>query len=202
LETAIKSIIYVALLTACSVEEEAGAEVQLDLDSAPAVAEGAWVVLSEFELLQCTDESLASALARFFIAPAHAHTTGSPVLLGTPHVVPLHGAPVKATLGVLKPPPGDYCGLAVRIAPADEDAVRLGGAPELTGTSVRVEPLGVASQARREVKVGFGLLKVEAERVTITLTVDGAATFETVGQPPPSALPALLLDALVLRVDE
>ena len=200
--TSIKSICCIALLTACAVEEEAGAEVQLDLVSVPAMAEGAWVVLSEFELLRCTDESLASTLARMFIASAHAHTTGSPVLLGTPHVVPLHGAPVKATLGVLKPPPGDYCGLAVRIAPADEDAVRLGDAPELTGTSVRVEPLGVASQALREVKVGFGPLKLETERVTVTLTVDGAATFGIVGQPPPSALPALLLDALVLRADE
>lgn len=195
-----RSLLCILLLTACSVEEEAGTEVQLDLIATPATGgDTTWLVLSELELLPCPEGALAH-LSRLVIGRAHAHTTGTPTVLGTPHVVPLQGTPVTATLGVLKPPPGDYCGLAVRLAPADTDAVRLGGAPDLTGKTLWIEPLDLASQESREVKLGFAQKTIEGGRTTLTLTVDGATTFAEVGQPEPSALPALLLDGLVLGV--
>jgi hypothetical protein len=89
---------------------------------------------SEVELRLCPS---ALARARAWLLPcAQAHGVSSPTLLAVPTIV--SGTAAAVQLGELTPPPGHYCSVRYRIAPADADAVGLAAAPLMLGASFRV----------------------------------------------------------------
>ncbi|RKG85529.1 hypothetical protein [Corallococcus terminator] len=83
-----------------------------------------YVTLGSVELKPC-EEALGWRLLRAVspIGTAHAHSTGSPRLLGTPHVSGLERPDGNVlTLGTLRPAPGRYCRARLTFEPADTDA--------------------------------------------------------------------------------
>ncbi|WP_147439364.1 hypothetical protein [Corallococcus sp. CA049B] len=89
-----------------------------------------YVTLGSVELKPC-EEALGWRLLKALspIGTAHAHSVGSPLRLGTPHVSGLErpdGSVLK--LGTVRPPPGRYCRARLTFEPADADAEGLPGA--------------------------------------------------------------------------
>lgn len=84
----------------------------------------AWLTLSQVDILACTVAQGAPLMGDLrWSRAAEAHTEGSPTSLGVPHVASLERADGEPwTLGVLRPPPGLYCAVAITLAPADADA--------------------------------------------------------------------------------
>ncbi|NBD09950.1 hypothetical protein [Corallococcus silvisoli] len=83
-----------------------------------------YVTLGSVELRPC-EEALGWRLLRALspVGTAHAHSTGSPLKLGTPHVSGLERPDGNVlTLGTLRPPPGRYCRARLTFEPADGDA--------------------------------------------------------------------------------
>lgn len=116
------------------------------------------VVISALELFSCQGQR-ASAVpapgshpdrpwlqqwtdAVWGLPRALAHEDASPLALVVPHVVELLAPAGEAqSLGSIAPPPGEYCGMHVRVAAADEDAVKLGAPDAETSTE---DMVGVA----------------------------------------------------------
>ncbi|RKH60177.1 hypothetical protein [Corallococcus aberystwythensis] len=89
-----------------------------------------YVALGSVELKPC-EEALGWRLLKAVspIGTAHAHSVGSPLKLGTPHVSSLERPDGDVlTLGTLRPPPGRYCRARLTFEPADADAEGLPGA--------------------------------------------------------------------------
>ncbi|CAM3995192.1 hypothetical protein COSO111634_30670 [Corallococcus soli] len=89
-----------------------------------------YVTLGSVELKPCED-ALGWRLLRALspVGTAHAHSVGSPRLLGTPHVSGLERPDGNVlTLGTLRPAPGRYCRARLTFEPADADAEGLPGA--------------------------------------------------------------------------
>ncbi|RKH88042.1 hypothetical protein D7Y21_16455 [Corallococcus sp. AB045] len=89
-----------------------------------------YVTLGSAELKPC-EEALGWRLLKALspIGTAHAHSVGSPLRLGTPHISGLErpdGSVLK--LGTVRPPPGRYCRARLTFEPADADAEGLPGA--------------------------------------------------------------------------
>ncbi|NNB86826.1 hypothetical protein HJC10_05830 [Corallococcus exiguus] len=83
-----------------------------------------YVALNSVELKPC-EEALGWRLLRALspIGTAHAHSEGSPLRLGTPHVSGLERPDGNVlTLGTVRPPPGRYCRARLTFEAADADA--------------------------------------------------------------------------------
>lgn len=142
--------VLVALLSAlpslaCSTVQQ-GIEVTVELDpiAAPSatnsdagqpivIARGV-LALGSVELLPCVDETTQALTADQ--NPGILHVEGSPTLLGTPAARSL-ASPASLTLGVLRPPPGEYCKIRQLYFTADSDA--LGIEPDQVGDSMQLE---------------------------------------------------------------
>ena len=74
-----------------------------------------------------------------WIRSAHAHSRGSPTLLGTPAVASWLGSRERFVLGELTPPPATYCRAQQTIAAADADAVGLPADVDMVGKSLFVD---------------------------------------------------------------
>ncbi|NOK33779.1 hypothetical protein [Corallococcus exercitus] len=88
-----------------------------------------YVALGSVELKPC-EEALGWRLLKALspIGTAQAHSVGSPLKLGTPHVSGLERPDGNVlTLGTLRPPPGRYCRARLTFEPADADAEGLPG---------------------------------------------------------------------------
>ncbi|MHA7634515.1 hypothetical protein [Corallococcus sp. M7] len=88
-----------------------------------------YVTLGSVELKPC-EEALGWRLLKALspIGTAHAHSVGSPLRLGTPHVSGLERPDGNVlTLGTVRPPPGRYCRARLTFEPADADAEGLPG---------------------------------------------------------------------------
>ncbi|MBN9681950.1 MULTISPECIES: hypothetical protein [unclassified Corallococcus] len=88
-----------------------------------------YVALGSVELKPC-EEALGWRLLKALspIGTAHAHSEGSPLRLGTPHVSGLERPDGNVlTLGTVRPPPGRYCRARLTFEPADADAEGLPG---------------------------------------------------------------------------
>lgn len=71
---------------------------------------------------------------------AYAHGTTTPTILASPFVNGLERPDAQAvSLGVMKPPPGTYCGLNVSFEPADADAAALPADPNMVGQTLRLD---------------------------------------------------------------
>ncbi|NBC42672.1 hypothetical protein GTZ93_22990 [Corallococcus exiguus] len=89
-----------------------------------------YVTLGSVELKPC-EEALGWRLLKALspIGTAHAHSVGSPLRLGTPHVSGLERPDGSVlALGTVRPPPGRYCRARLTFEPADADAEGLPGA--------------------------------------------------------------------------
>jgi hypothetical protein len=83
-----------------------------------------YVTLGSVELKPC-EAALGWRLLQALspIGAAHAHSTGSPLRLGTPHVSGLERPDGNVlALGWVRPPPGRYCRARLTFEPADADA--------------------------------------------------------------------------------
>ena len=137
------------LSLACSNSDSDGVNVAIDLEaptSTKSVGAATWVTDRGFtiqlqkaylatgsvEILPCVAAMRSPAprsplLELFSIKEAHAHTEGSPTLLGIPVVESLLAASgTRIQMGTLAPPPNSYCQVRYTILKADADAV---GAP-------------------------------------------------------------------------
>lgn len=89
-----------------------------------------YVALGSVELRPC-EEALGWRLLKALspVGTAHAHSVGSPLKLGVPHVSGLERPDGDVlTLGTVRPPPGRYCRARLTFEPADADAEGLPGA--------------------------------------------------------------------------
>ncbi len=156
---------FLATWAGCaSSEDGAIADLVVDtqgVEGPPNCCAEAWVVLSELELEHCP--SASAQLWEWLVPSAVAHTTGSPTLLGTPHVLALH-EPASWSLGRLEPPPGRYCGVRLLFAAADEDALGLAEAPWMLGNSfgIRQDDQQWTTTVALEVRREFAPLLLEA----------------------------------------
>jgi hypothetical protein len=164
---------------ACAVSEE-GTTVELNIstDGRPQFGDALSlvVVVSEVELLPC-QPGIAERLQQFLIPQAFAHTSSSPTLLGTPHVLDVR-ALQSVVIGTLEPPPGEYCGLRVFISAADDDAVGLDLHPWMLNRSValvRGNDVLVGTTAAYEFRAEFPRTIVEPgspRRLTVRIQPD------------------------------
>jgi hypothetical protein len=91
------------------------------------------LAIASIELVECpsTLARAASALEALFISTAYAHTTGTPLHLGIPHIIDAaRTSSVEERIGTLEPPPGRYCAIEIAFGPADADAVGLDSSTE------------------------------------------------------------------------
>jgi hypothetical protein len=211
-------------LTACASRYDAGIQVELLSRQSGELAQStalgvvkidqlSWTS-SEIELTRCPS---ALARARDWLLPAaHAHGASTPTRLAVPSVV---NAGADVALGELTPPAGRYCSVRCRIAPADDDALGLGTAPEMLGASLRssgeLEPAGSASsswslQSRRSFELSRELeLELSADQLHARLSfgLDAQRFREaiSVGWFEPVAREELLIEAFraafVVRVE-
>ncbi len=100
----------------------------------------AYVSVEAVELVPCTTAARSRSLLSRMQSVAHAHDpVASPLLLEAPAVIDLMvGDRDVIPLGVMSPPPGNYCGARVHLSPATADAAALAGAPELAGQTLRI----------------------------------------------------------------
>lgn len=200
----------IACCTISSVDEE-GLAVEIALQAAPGEAAPiqndlgyvvtvtrGFVAVASVRIERCASAaSGASALGRLAdlarIAPAYAHSTSSPTVLGVPGISPLTpSSAFSADLGELEPPPGAYCSTRVALGPADGDAVALPTDGSMTGRTMLVEgryraPDAAADQAfslesvaapSSDVAVDFTLDEGGARRVREVISFDLAHAFD------------------------
>ncbi|MBZ4417877.1 hypothetical protein [Myxococcus sp. RHSTA-1-4] len=122
-------------LTTTRARSAVGAEAARTLvtnEGARASLSGAFVTLGSVELLPCEQSGWLRLLRGLSpVSTAWAHSTSSPLRLGTPHVVALPQADgTVMELGVMSPPPGRYCRARLTFEPADSDARGLTAAAE------------------------------------------------------------------------
>ena len=104
----------------------------------------AYLVVSAVTLTECDAaprlpwQSLA-ALTTPTIPSARAHGPTTPTRLGQQHVLALHQTSRRVTLGLMEPPPGDYCAIVLDIAAADDDAPGLPKDRAHVGSSLWIE---------------------------------------------------------------
>ncbi|MBC7792327.1 MAG: hypothetical protein H7Z43_01355 [Clostridia bacterium] len=145
-----------------------------------------YVVAKSVELLACTSFTRTLLKALNPLPSATAHSESSPTLLGVPAVFSIAGQQAQLKVGTLLPPPGSYCGAAVHIGPADDDAVGL-PSYELVGKSIMVhgtEVQGTAftysSSEERTVTIQFPLLKLDSATKTSTVGIQAIPNFDSV----------------------
>lgn len=110
--------------TSHGVEAAAGGRTLTRPDGQTLTLTRGYVTLGSVELKPC-EEPLGWRLLRALspIGTAHAHSEGSPLRLGTPHVSGLERPDGSVlTLGTLRPAPGRYCRARLTFEPADADA--------------------------------------------------------------------------------
>lgn len=123
--------------TPTAVVDAEGVRIELD---------AAYLVVSEVALVPCAPHALRpdvgpSRGAQPLMGPgvARAHGAGSALVLAEPYALDLmHSAASPMAEAILSPPPGEYCELRVRSAPADADAVGLPDELPLEGASLYV----------------------------------------------------------------
>jgi hypothetical protein len=97
------------------------------------------VVVSEIELIECTDTTTA-LLHIIAIPSAEAHSTTTPLRLGVPHVIDVSSTSSTSNLvGRLRPPPGSYCSVRLSFGPADSDTLGLSTSSALFNRTITVE---------------------------------------------------------------
>jgi hypothetical protein len=101
----------------------------------------AYVTLSSVEIFPCP------TAARWWrqlslVGTAHAHSLSNSRRLGVPHVESLERADgAVRELGILQPPPGDYCRVRLAFGPADVDAEDLPEGGLMEGRTLLMEGL-------------------------------------------------------------
>ena len=135
-----------ALWVGCSASTDPGIRVSVVAAAAPSrgpytsdlgyqvMLEHAWLSTATVEIFPCAE----AGAWRFptLIGVAHAHTVGSPTLLGIPTVESLVADPAARTpLGELKPPPDAYCRVKHTVKAADADAKQLPAEVDMIGKS-------------------------------------------------------------------
>lgn len=111
------------------------------------VLEKAYLVLANLNMESvCTGNSFYVSIEWLLdrlVPAAQAHTVATPTSTGVPIVVNLLAADnVTVDLGRTSPPTGDYCGLTISLAAADDDAENLptgAGEPDMIGKSLYLE---------------------------------------------------------------
>ncbi len=188
---------------ACSSSEEQGLELTVMLAVSPAMAqdgvleletdlgyavtlERAYITLGAVEIFDC-DATGAGALLKRWFEPttAFAHSTSSPTRLGAPFVASLLASGQGSReIGVLLPPPGNYCSTQVELAPADEDAQGLPDDVNMVGATLDVRgrwsdggdstgdfALHSAATSERSLTIA---LRLSGDRRKQTLTLEAA----------------------------
>jgi hypothetical protein len=121
---------------------------------------------SEIELEPC--DSVYSSAVRWLLPEARAHGSSSPTRSASPFIVT--ATATDATLmGELEPPPGRYCSLRYRVAPADEDALGLTSAPDMLDRSFWLR--GAAGPTTDDLRP-FELVSRRALDVTLAVDLD------------------------------
>jgi hypothetical protein len=131
------SVLLLSLLGSCAFSDD-GTRVELSVAtegrSQPRDLSSLTVTIGELELMPCESGPLAR-LKQALLPVAEAHTDSSPTLLGTPTILDVR-AQQSVDMGVLEPPPGNYCGIRVLISAADADANGLDLYPWMRNHSV------------------------------------------------------------------
>lgn len=102
----------------------------------------AYLVVSAITLTACDAAPTLpwQTLARgFALSSAHAHGPTTPTRLGQQRVLALHRDAHRVTLGLMEPPPGDYCAMTLNVAAADADAPGLPDDRAPAGASLWVQ---------------------------------------------------------------
>lgn len=104
----------------------------------------AYLVVSAITLTACDAKpslpwQTLAALAPPLIPSAQAHGPTTPTRLGQQHVLALHRAERRVVLGMMEPPPGDYCAMVIDVAAADVDAPGLPEDRAPVGSSLWIE---------------------------------------------------------------
>lgn len=154
-----------------------------------------FVSTGSVQILACASAWGARSWRRTWMREAHAHTEGSPTLLGIPAVESLLADPgSRMTLGQLQPPAGTYCRVKHLVQAADPDALGLPSDGSMLGKSLLVEgtyvvagtdarPFRFASSASFDVTsdVDPVSLSVDDRRlVTMILTKTGDRWFDRI----------------------
>ncbi|RKH45739.1 hypothetical protein [Corallococcus sicarius] len=137
-----------------------------------------YVTLGSVELKPC-EEALGWRLLRALspVGTAHAHSVGSPLKLGTPHVSGLERPDGDVLrLGTLRPPPGRYCRARLTFEPADADAEGLppsDSGVDLVGKTLWLEGMRVPAgggepQAFRLVTSNLATVEVVLDGLTLS----------------------------------
>lgn len=118
-----------------------------------------------------------------FLRDAHAHTTGSPTLLGVPALESLLAAPdTRLVVGDIHPPAGSYCRVRQTIRAADHDAIGLSPSIPMLGKSLLVE--GTHARAGEEPSpftISSSLsVEVESTVPTTNVSADGTRVVQLV----------------------
>ena len=157
-----------------------GRSMQLQTDTGYTVTlDRAYLSLGAVEIHGC-NETGGDALLRRWFGPklALAHTTSSPTRIGEPFVLSLLARdrePVE--IGMLRPPPGDYCVTQVDLEAADDDARGLPDDVDVVGATLDVAgswsnadesgqdfQLRTATGSERSLEQPFSLSRNERQR--------------------------------------
>ncbi len=168
-----RALLLLAVLACACGSKEEGLTLRMSarVDAVPAGLTEGFVTVSSVELFPC---AASSSLWRHVnpISTAWAHETSKPTFIGTPTVVSLTStAPIP--LGTFTPPPGQWCRVRVRFAPADGDAI---GGPADAGMLGHTVVLRTASSSTVDdstdaLETAFPAVTLSAEKATSSKTL-------------------------------
>lgn len=139
------------------------------------------VAFSSVRLIACGASPIGALNTGELRTTGQAHTLSSGVRSGEPVVLDLlNDDPVGTPLGLLRPPPGQYCSLEMEVLPADDDARDLPG-QFMVGQTLRL--LGRWTDAHGQRTRPFAINAPISDRAAIPLSLNGPLTLERPGQP-------------------
>ena len=147
----------------------------------------AYITMESLELVRCDSgaaqqltglPSMISWLRSVTISRAKAHTTTTGTQLGVPIVLNLlHSTGTPTQAGLLRPPPGLYCGIAVVGMPPDADAVGLPtGVSDLNAITLKGAALQKETRHPTEVALEVGEFEVDIIPFAEPLRLDSTNT--------------------------
>ena len=169
------------------------------------------IVISEIELLPCAPT--LGARLRELLSPtgvAYAHGTVPARLFSTPHAIDLSSTDrLTLSLARMEPPPGDYCKLRVRVAPAKDTPEDAPGDLDLTSRSLYLQGVFVPLDDPDPQESPLLLRSTLNDELTLTIVDDdGDATPLSLSAEQPNAELRIelayyrLLDGVDLRGDD
>lgn len=173
--------ISVAMFAGITVGEEEHLPVTLRGPRGDVELEHLHATVERIELVECISPTtrLLERLEALALGTAYAHSQTAPERLDAPHVLDLsRPTTAMAQVGVLSPPPGEYCWARVSFGPADAGALGLAAGSEMVGRSLLLrgrrqagatwEPLEITSATQLVLEVALTLPDGETSALSLS----------------------------------